>query len=70
MDIDNQIKQTDAYKNLVSDITDLGDDLKSAHDDIKTVTTESATTKAGLAQEVTDRKKAITDEAAARGRRC
>ncbi|MEL2243004.1 DUF1983 domain-containing protein [Leclercia adecarboxylata] len=67
VDIDNQIKQTDAYKNLVSEITDLGDDLKSAHDDIKTVTTESATTKAGLAQEVTDRKKAITDEAAARG---
>jgi len=67
VDIDNQIKQTDSYKNLVSDITDLGDDLKSAHDDIKTVTTESATTKAGLAQEVTDRKKAITDEATARG---
>jgi len=67
VDIDNQIKQTEAYKNLVSDITDLGDDLKSAHDDIKTVTTESAATKAGLAQEVTDRKKAITDEATARG---
>ncbi|AXF64193.1 DUF1983 domain-containing protein [Leclercia sp. W17] len=67
VDIDNQIKQTDAYKNLVSEITDLGDDLKSAHDDIKTVTTESATTKAGLAQEVMDRKKAISDEAAARG---
>ncbi|HBW42407.1 MAG TPA: hypothetical protein DEF84_16680, partial [Leclercia adecarboxylata] len=31
------------------------------------VTTESAATKAGLAQEVTDRKKAISDEAAARG---
>ncbi len=67
VDIDNQIKQTDAYKNLVSDIDDLGDDLQSARDDITAVTTESATTKAGLAQEVTDRKKAITDEATARG---
>jgi len=67
VDIDNQIKQTDAYKDLVSDITDLGDDIQSARDDIKTVTTESAATKAGLAQEVTDRKKAITDEATARG---
>lgn len=67
VDIDNQIKQTDAYKNLVSDIDDLGDDLQSARDDISMVTTESAATKAGLAQEVTDRKKAITDEAAARG---
>ncbi len=67
VDIDNQIKQTDAYKNLVSDITDLGDDIQSARDDISTVTTESAATKTGLAKEVTDRKKAITDEATARG---
>ncbi len=67
VDIDNQIKQSDAYKDLVSEITDLGDDIQSARDDIKTVTTESAATKAGLAQEVTDRKKAITDEATARG---
>lgn len=67
VDIDNQIKQTDAYKDLVSEITDLGDDIQSARDDISTVTTESAATKAGLAQEVVDRKKAITDEAAARG---
>lgn len=67
VDIDNQIKQTDAYKNVVKEITDLGDDLQSARDDITTVTTESAATKAGLAQEVTDRKKSITDEAAARG---
>ncbi len=67
VDIDNQIKQTDAYKELTSDITDLSDDIKSARDDISKVTTESAATKAGLAQEVTDRKKAITDEAAARG---
>ncbi|MFZ3618852.1 TipJ family phage tail tip protein [Leclercia barmai] len=67
VDIDNQIKQTDAYKNVVKEITDLGDDLQSARDDITTVTTESAATKAGLAQEVTDRKKAITDEATARG---
>ncbi len=67
VDIDNQIKQTDAYKDLVSDITDLGDDIQSARNDISTVTKESAATKAGLAQEVTDRKKAITDEAAARG---
>ncbi len=67
VDIDNQIKQTEAYKNVVKEITDLGDDLQSAREDISTVTTESAATKAGLAQEVTDRKKAITDEAMARG---
>ncbi|MDU4843253.1 MAG: DUF1983 domain-containing protein [Leclercia adecarboxylata] len=67
VDIDNQIKQTDAYKNVVKEITDLGDDLQSARDDITAVTTESAATKAGLAKEITDRKKAITDEAAARG---
>lgn len=67
VDIDNQIKQTDAYKELTSDIADLSDDIQSARDDISKVTTESAATKAGLAQEVTDRKKAITDEAAARG---
>ncbi len=67
VDIDNQIKQTDAYKELTSDIVDLSADIQSARDDIKTVTTESAATKAGLAQEVTDRKKAITDEATARG---
>nr|WP_197090529.1 DUF1983 domain-containing protein [Leclercia sp. 119287] len=67
VDIDNQIKQTDAYKDLVSEITDLGDDIQSARDDISTVTTESAANKAGLAKEITDRKKAITDEAAARG---
>ncbi|WP_347116205.1 DUF1983 domain-containing protein [Leclercia sp. S52] len=67
VDIDNQIKQTDAYKDLVSEITDLGDDIQSARDDITAVTTESAATKTGLAQEVTDRKKAITDEATARG---
>lgn len=67
VDIDNQIKQTDTYKDLVSDITDLGDDIQSARNDITAVTTESAATKAGLAQEVTDRKKAIIDEATARG---
>ncbi len=67
VDIDNQIKQTDAYKELTSDIADLSDDIQSARDDISKVTTESAATKAGLAQEVTNRKKAITDEAAARG---
>jgi len=67
VDIDNQIKQTDAYKELTSDIADLSDDIQSARDDISKVTTESAATKAGLAQEVTDRKKAITDEATARG---
>jgi len=66
VDIDNQIKQTDAYKELTSDIADLSDDIQSARDDISKVTTESAATKAGLAQEVTDRKKAITDEATAR----
>ncbi|WP_159339104.1 TipJ family phage tail tip protein [Leclercia adecarboxylata] len=67
VDIDNQIKQTDAYKDLVSEVTDLGSDIQSARDDIEKVTTESAATKAGLAQEVTDRKKAITDQAAAQG---
>ncbi len=67
VDIDNQIKQTDAYKELTADIADLSDDIQSARDDISKVSTESATTKAGLAQEVTDRKKAITDEATARG---
>ncbi len=67
VDIDNQIKQTDAYKELTSDIADLSDDIQSARDDISKVSTESAATKAGLAQEVTDRKKAITDEATARG---
>ncbi|MEB5750037.1 DUF1983 domain-containing protein [Leclercia adecarboxylata] len=67
VDIDNQIKQTDAYKELTSDIADLSGDIQSAHNDISKVTTESAATKAGLAQEVTDRKKAITDEATARG---
>jgi len=67
VDIDNQIKQTDAYKELTSDIADLSADIQSARDDISKVTTESAATKAGLAQEVTDRKKAITDEATARG---
>ncbi len=66
VDIDNQIKHTDAYKELTSDIADLSGDIQSARDDISKVTTESATTKAGLAQEVTDRKKAITDEATAR----
>ncbi len=65
--IGDTLEQTDGYKNLVSDITDLGNDLQSARDDITAVTTESAATKAGLAQEVTDRKKAITDEATARG---
>ena len=67
VDIDNQIKQTDAYKDLVSEVTDLGSDIQSARDDIEAVTTESAATKAGLAQEVSDRKKAITEEATARG---
>ncbi|MBM6636601.1 DUF1983 domain-containing protein [Leclercia adecarboxylata] len=67
VDIDNQIKQTDAYKELTSDIADLSDDIQSARDDISKVSTESAATKAGLTQEVTDRKKAITDEATARG---
>ncbi|QGW18227.1 DUF1983 domain-containing protein [Leclercia adecarboxylata] len=67
VDIDNQIKQTDAYKDLVSEVTDLGSDIQSARDDIEAVTTESAATKAGLAQEVADRKKAITEEATARG---
>lgn len=66
VDIDNQIKQTDAYKELTADIADLSDDIQSARDDISKVTTDSAATKAGLAQEVTDRKKAITDEATAR----
>ncbi|WP_391488005.1 DUF1983 domain-containing protein [Leclercia tamurae] len=65
--IGDTIEQTEGYKNLVSDIADLGEDIQSARDDITAVTTESAATKAGLAQEVTDRKKAITDEATARG---
>ncbi|WP_409454958.1 MULTISPECIES: phage tail tip fiber protein [unclassified Leclercia] len=65
--IGDTLEQTEGYKNLVSDIADLGEDIQSARDDITAVTTESAATKAGLAQEVTDRKKAITDEAAARG---
>ncbi|WP_420193169.1 phage tail tip fiber protein [Leclercia sp. M-A074-M] len=65
--IGDTLEQTEGYKNLVSDIADLSDDIQSARDDITAVTTESAATKAGLAQEVTDRKKAITDEAAARG---
>lgn len=64
--IGDTLEQTDGYKNLVSDIADLSDDIQSARDDISKVTTESAATKAGLAQEVTDRKKAITDEATAR----
>ncbi|WP_421648826.1 phage tail tip fiber protein [Leclercia adecarboxylata] len=64
--IGDTLEQTDGYKNLVSDIADLSGDIQSARDDISKVTTESATTKAGLAQEVTDRKKAITDEATAR----
>ncbi len=67
VDIDNQIKQTDAYKELTADIADLSDDIQSARDDISKVTTESAATKAGLAQEVTDRKKAISDQATAQG---
>jgi len=65
--IGDTLEQTDGYKNLVSDIADLGEDIQSARDDIAAVTTESAATKVGLAQEVTDRKKAITDEATARG---
>ncbi len=65
--IGDTLEQTEGYKNLVSDIADLGEDIQSARDDITAVTTESAATKAGLAQEVTDRKKAITDEATARG---
>lgn len=65
--IGDTLEQTDGYKNLVSDIADLGEDIQSARDDITAVTTELATTKAGLAQEVTDRKKAITNEATARG---
>ncbi|WP_370462899.1 DUF1983 domain-containing protein [Leclercia sp. 119287] len=65
--IGDTIEQTEGYKNLVSDIADLGEDIQSARDDISTVTTESAATKAGLAKEITDRKKAIADEAAARG---
>lgn len=64
--IGDTLEQTDGYKNLVSDIADLGEDIQSARDDIAAVTTESAATKAGLAQEVTDRKKAITVEATAR----
>ncbi|WP_394854409.1 phage tail tip fiber protein, partial [Leclercia adecarboxylata] len=64
--IGDTIEQTEGYKNLVSDIADLGEDIQSARDDISTVTTESAATKAGLAKEITDRKKAITDEATAR----
>jgi len=67
VDIDNQIQQTETFKNVVKEIADLSDDIQSARDDISKVSTESAATKAGLAQEVTDRKKAITDEAAARG---
>lgn len=67
VDIDNQIQQTETFKNVVKEIADLSDDIQSARDDISKVTTESAATKAGLAQEVTDRKKAIADEAAARG---
>ena len=66
VDIDNQIQQTETFKNVVKEIADLSDDIQSARDDISKVTTESAATKAGLAQEVTDRKKAITDEATAR----
>mgnify|MGYP001136035428 CR=1 FL=1 len=66
VDIDNQIQQTETFKNVVKEIADLSDDIQSARDDISKVSTESATTKAGLAQEVTDRKKAITDEATAR----
>jgi len=67
VDIDNQIQQTETFKNVVKEITDLSDDIQSARDDITAVTTESAATKAGLAQEVGDRKKAITEEATARG---
>ncbi|UYM55453.1 DUF1983 domain-containing protein [Leclercia adecarboxylata] len=67
VDIDNQIQQTETFKNVIKEIADLSDDIQSARDDITAVTTESAATKAGLAQEVTDRKKAITDEATARG---
>lgn len=67
VDIDNQIKQTDTYKELVKEITDISGDIQANRDDIDAVKTESATTKTGLAQEVTDRKKAITDEAQARG---
>ncbi|MCH2683573.1 TipJ family phage tail tip protein [Leclercia adecarboxylata] len=66
-ELDNQIKQTETYEKLTSEMADLSDDIQSARDDISKVSTESAATKAGLAQEVTDRKKAITDEAAARG---
>ncbi len=65
--IGDTLEQTEGYKNLVSDIAELGEDIQSARDDISSVTTESAATKAGLAKEITDRKKAITDEAAARG---
>jgi len=67
VDIDNQIQQTETFKNVVKEITDLSDDIQSARDDISKVTTESAATKAGLAQEVTDRKKAISDQATAQG---
>ncbi|MDK4746204.1 DUF1983 domain-containing protein [Leclercia adecarboxylata] len=42
-------------------------DAAAAMTKITSLTDESAATKAGLAQEVTDRKKAITDEATARG---
>ncbi len=66
VDIDNQIQQTETFKNVVKEIADLSDDIQSARGDIDKVTTESAAIKAGLAQEVTDRKKAITDEATAR----
>ncbi|WP_413614180.1 phage tail tip fiber protein [Leclercia adecarboxylata] len=65
--IGDTLEQTEGYKNLVSDIADLGEDIQSARDDITAVTTESAATKAGLAQEVTDRKKAISDQAVAQG---
>ncbi len=67
VDIDNQIQQTETFKNVVKEIADLSDDIQSARDDISKVSTESAATKAGLAKEITDRQKAIADEAAARG---
>ena len=67
VDLDNQIKGTDTYKDLVKEITDISGDIQTNRDDIDVVTTESAATKTGLTQEVADRKKALTDEAQARG---
>jgi len=66
LDIDNQIKQSDAYHELVSGIEDVSADVQAARDDIAAAVAVSDGIKSDLAQEVTDRQKAIADEAKAR----